>query len=505
MTAPVAWTVPPAWRPLFGGRERLAVSPLALSAIELLPVVAVSLLLAPFIIEGGTLRPWNPNLCDLQVYRVAVADWWRGLSIYDTVSPTYSLRFIYPPFAAVIMAPFRFGTEMAWELIWTVAGAWALVVVLRRCRVPRGWPLATVAVGATVCYEPIRTTLGYGQVNTLLLALIMIDLLPGDRPRLLPRGSLIGLAAAIKLTPLLFAVFLLIVGAKKAAAWAGGVFAGLTLVGAVVMPVATLRFFNDFGHGRFNTGDPWIAGNQSWTGVVTRLTLTGGGWVLVGLVVGLAVAALATVLAAVLWRHGEKVVAVGLVGLATCLASPLSWTHHWVWGLVCLLGVVLPTSLARWARFGLIAWACWLALCPPLTFLPLFGESKYSPVQWLMANAGPAGGTLLIMALAVEAWNDGLLRRSVRQWLTPEPGDEETGLDAAATTRGVSPATAGTAGDGASDDGLAGDAPGLSATSCEATPAGAGATRVSSGAAPVGAGQTAQAPAATPRRRSRRL
>ena len=59
---------------------------------------------------------------------------------------------------------------------------WAQQSVLRRCGVPRGWKLGLVGVAVVLAVEPIRTTLGYGQVNTMLMALVVADLLP-DRAR----------------------------------------------------------------------------------------------------------------------------------------------------------------------------------------------------------------------------------------------------------------------------------------------------------------------------------
>jgi alpha-1,2-mannosyltransferase len=401
-------------------------------ALEVLPAVIVALVLAPFVIEGGTLRPWNPNFADLLVYRLAATDLANGLSVYDTVSPIYLLKFIYPPIAAILMVPLKFGSETAWELILVWFNAWALVAVLRRCRVARGLPVAVLACVATVAFEPIRTTLGYGQINTLLMALIVIDLLPAQGRRRLPRGSLIGLAAAVKLTPLLFAVFLLLIGRKRAAAWAAGVFATLTLLGAAILPADTNRFFADISHGRFNTGSPRMPNNQSWTGVVTRSFGEDPGDLLAGLLVGLAAAAVAVVVAAWLWRQGEPVVAVALAGLGTCLASPLSWTHHWVWGLVLLAGVATAATpeLSRRARLGLGAWGLWCGLGLPLVFLPTgvwFDES--GPLDYLMADLGPVGGTALVIALFVHVVKAGGLKRPLLDWLKPETGYDSVNFE----------------------------------------------------------------------------
>ena len=100
--------------------------------------------------------------------------------------------------------------------------------------------------------EPIRTTLGYGQVNTVLMALVVADLLP-DRPQdvvlgrpdglrgRLPQGTLIGLAAAIKLTPALFVVFAYLAGRKRVAWTAVISFLAFTAFGAIFQWSQTWR------------------------------------------------------------------------------------------------------------------------------------------------------------------------------------------------------------------------------------------------------------------------
>ena len=142
-----------------------------------------------------------------------------GGDIYASTTPFWRLYFIYPPIAAVLMIPLAVGPYVLWQVIWTAGLVWAQQSVLRRCGAPRGWKLALLGIAVVVALEPIRTTLGYGQVNTLLMALVVADLLPdapGERRRI-PRGTLIGLAAAIKLTPALFVVFLFLIGQRRAA------------------------------------------------------------------------------------------------------------------------------------------------------------------------------------------------------------------------------------------------------------------------------------------------
>jgi alpha-1,2-mannosyltransferase len=371
--------------------------------LELLPPFLVALALLPFVISFGKLRPWQPSTIDLQVYVYAVKDMLAGRDIFATTTPFWNLYFIYPPIAAVLMVPLAFGPYVMWQVIWTGALVLAQQSVLKRCGVPRGWKLGLVGVAVVLAVEPIRTTLGYGQVNTMLMALVVADLLP-DRPgerRRIPQGTLIGLAAAIKLTPLLFVVFAFLIGRRRAALTAVVSFAAFTALGAVLLFSETLAFFGGLSGGDTRTASPLYTGNQSLLGVFFRLGDTSRTTTLLGLAVAGIVALLGTLVAAHWWRAGEKVFAVALVGLCTCLASPLSWTHHYVWILPMAVAVV-TSGIPRWARVLGGFWVVWVCACLPLAVLPYGGgrERTFDLLQQTVANLGPVLGVALVVGLS---------------------------------------------------------------------------------------------------------
>ena len=372
------------------------------AAVELLPPFLVALLILPFVISGGNFWPWRPSTIDLEVYVHAVQDMLAGKDIFATTTPVWKLYFIYPPVAAIVMTPLAFGPYALWQVLWTALSVLAQQSVLKRCGVPRGWPLALVGIALVVAVEPIRTTLGYGQVNTMLMALVVADLLP-DAPeerRVIPRGTLIGLAAAIKLTPALFLVFAFLVGRRRLALSGAVSFLTFTAIGAVLLFEETLTFWGGLSGGDTRTASPLYVGNQSLLGVFYRL----GGSSLAVTLLGLGTAALAGLASAAVaahwWRAGEKVFAVALVGLGTCLASPLSWTHHYVW--IVLLGVaVLRRPLPRWVRVLCGCWVLWVCACLPLATLP-YGrgrERSYDLGQQVIANLGPLLGLALLVGL----------------------------------------------------------------------------------------------------------
>ena len=106
------------------------------------------MILLPWIIAHGKAWPWAPSTIDLQVYVYAVRDMLAGGDIYATTTPGWSLFFIYPPIAAVLMVPLVLGPYVFWQLVWTALLIWAQQSVLKRCGVPRGWKLGLI--GAAV-------------------------------------------------------------------------------------------------------------------------------------------------------------------------------------------------------------------------------------------------------------------------------------------------------------------------------------------------------------------
>ena len=372
-------------------------------AVEFLPPFAVALLILPFIIQYGKLIPWQPSTIDLQVYVYAVKDMLAGKDIFATTTPFWNLYFIYPPIAAILMTPLAFGPYLFWQMVWTGGLVWAQQSVLKRCGAPRGWKLGLIGIAVVLAVEPIRTTLGYGQVNTILMALVIADLLPdapGERRRI-PQGTLIGLAAAVKLTPALFVIFAFLIGKTRVAITAMISFAVFTGIGAILLFRETLVFFGGLSGGDTRTASPLYTGNQSLLGVFFRLVDSSRIITALGLAVAAILAVLGCLVAAHWWRQDEKVFAVALVGLTTCLASPLSWTHHYVWILPMAMAVLSP-GVPRWARYVGGFWVIWVCVCLPLAVLPYGGgrERQFDFLQQVVANLGPIVGLILMIGLA---------------------------------------------------------------------------------------------------------
>jgi len=289
---------------------------------------------------------------DAMVYRFAAERLLAGLDLYSTgfTGKPNELLFIYPPFAAICAVPLalldRSSVQVLWLLGLVVALTYAVVKMLRATGLPAGrglFSLAALLVGVIAWLEPMRLTADLGQINVLLLVLVVADLLKQSRWS----GVGIGLAAGIKLTPALFIIYLLVTRRIRAALVAMGTFAATVGLGFAVAPGDSVTFWL---RGRFDdvnriSHDPLA--NTSVRGLFLRLHWSPT----LATITAIAVAAVAVAIAAIAYRRGQAVLAVGIVGMASAAASPFSWSHHWVWfaPLVVHLGYRAYVLGSRWA------------------------------------------------------------------------------------------------------------------------------------------------------------
>ncbi len=343
---------------------------------------------------------------DLHVYRYGghgLLDQWQ---VYDSDDPVTGYPFTYPPFAAVVMAPLTLLPGWLAAALWTAVSAACLaatVVVVRRAlgRSTPAWVVVLVGVGS-LALEPVWQNFAFGQINLVLMLAVLVDLV---RPERRWSGVLVGLAAGVKLTPLVFVVLLVLIGQRRAAARASLVFAGTVAVGLVAVPGAA-TYWTDGLLEADRVGPPALAHNQSVFGALTRmLDESPPTWLWLAVAGPLAVAVLLA--AASWWRRGERVLGTCLAALAMLIASPVSWSHHWVWA--------VPVGLVLWERSHLAA-AAWTAVfvARPIIWPP-WGAGRELDWRWFDHLAGNA---YLFAALAVGIWAGIALNRTGRPFVS---------------------------------------------------------------------------------------
>jgi len=376
-------------------------------AICLLPVL-MALWVGATSFPGGTALPWRPVMVDLDVYRLAGRVLLDGGNFYQLPGP---LPFLYPPFAALLAVPLAVLPAALVQICWTIAGALMIVALLHRWG-QTGWRLSLWSTAVVFAVVPVSQTLAFGQLGIVLVALVALDLAPGPRVlrrrRLLPEGVLTGVAAVLKLTPMIFVLYLLAVRRWRAALTATITAGVLTMLAAIVLPRESLDFWTRLAHGDTGLGHSLIYyTNQSvYADFVRVFTLAPAG-IALGLLASAAVVALGVWAAAVWHRAGEVRFAVVLCGVASLLASPVSWLHHFVWVVPLAFSLVelvarRPPVIPTWLivlGWGFVGWV----IVSPFRRLPNGGdlELTWTAGQHLLASITAILGVALLLAAAL--------------------------------------------------------------------------------------------------------
>ncbi len=293
------------------------------------------------------------DLVDLEVYRSGASAFLHGRDVYLSHPRIIPLPFTYPPFAAIFFVPLAVLPDTLARVAMSLLSGAALVfsgLALLRLAAPT-WSrrahgaVALAIAAATPLIEPIRDTFRLGQVNLLLMALVLADLVAilsagRIRSHRLPRGVLIGVATAVKLTPGIFIVYLLVIRRPREAVTAMVAAAGATVVAGLVLPSESAHYWRHLVLDDRRIGSPGTVWNQSLRGAVARLSGSPTGAHLVWLALALAALVAGMALAARLHRGGEPLLGLGVAALTGLLVSPISWNHHWVWALPLAVGLV---------------------------------------------------------------------------------------------------------------------------------------------------------------------
>jgi alpha-1,2-mannosyltransferase len=348
-----------------------------------------------------------------------------------------NLPFTYPPLAAIVFCPFSWlhmpAAGVAITLLTLVLLIVSTAIVLTGLDVwnasavlpgpawlRRLWLAVIIAAAATTWLEPIASNFAFGQINVVLMTLVIADCVPRRTPW--PRGLLLGLGIALKLTPAVFLLYFLLRRDNRAALTAMASFAAMTLLGFALAWSDSWEYWTRTVHHTDRIGEAALNTDQNIAGALARLGLDEHErfplWV----------AACLLVLAATIWamrrvlRAGEPILAVVCVALFGLVVSPVSWSHHWVW----VLPAVLVTGTLAWRRRNVVlavlsAIGVALMRWTPIDLLPKHHETTAnwwrqlagaSYVWWALAVIVAAGLTVTARATS---------RDSAARPLTPVP------------------------------------------------------------------------------------
>ena len=312
---------------------------------------------------------------DLRIYRDSVISTLRDHQpLYGTTHEQELLPFTYPPFALLWLSPLALMPVAIDAVIVMIAGFAVCALVYET--VCGRLPLTTrmrivigVVIVAAMFTDPFRLTFGFGQVNFALFLLVFADLfwLPARW-----RGIGVGMAAAIKLTPLVFLLYFLWRRQWRALVLSIATAALCTAAAELVIRGSFMGYVTWMLEHSGDIGSPAYVSNQSLSGVVMRLWPGSApqSWMWLAAcaaVLGLCVSILRKL------HDGEvidQLMAFTTVALTGLLISPISWSHHWV--VIVVVGVLAVLWPDRWARGVAVAlWVCdlfgfmWFAEAPP--------------------------------------------------------------------------------------------------------------------------------------------
>lgn len=360
------------------------------------------------------------NALDFRIYM------WGGHAMLGDgqlyLTQAYGHWFTYSPFAALVYVPAAAlplaVARVGWDLLSVAALAWSCVEVLRLA----GYrPTRTMVAGlaaAAIILEPVWQTLFLGQINLILLALILTDMRRLAQGRVADSNTVgigIGIAAAIKLTPAIFIVFLLLARRTRAALVAAAAFVACGLTGCFVAPDASRLYWRHLFFDTHRIGAPYIS-NQSPYATAIRIASgqghIGGWWTAVPIALG----AVGLGTAAVLARRHDWLAATAVTGTTGLLVSPISWAHHWVW-VIPVLVLLFRSGHRVAAAAGYLLFAA-----APFWFTPHAGGPREYGFHWLVtlaANCFLVAGLAFLAFMAWQAW------KTTRCRPEPRPLDRE--------------------------------------------------------------------------------
>ncbi len=352
--------------------------------------------------------------------------------VNELYAPRDGLPFTYPPFAALLFAALASLGQSAASLVFITTALLGAVIVsawlarhyfrLGRWRdAAADWRFRSVALAGTAAIlllGPWRDTFDFGQINIILMGLILADFAlhgkVGAGQIRWPAGLLIGIAAGIKLTPLAFGLYFLVRRDFKALGWMAAGFFGSIALAWALLPTASVTFWTRILPDTGRIGGPAYMDNLSVKGLLLHLGLPDSGPTSVlWLLISLALAAVAALVIKWAVDADENFVAVSATALLMLLISPVSWSHHWVWMAVALpcMGFAIHRVPSRDGKMRLAGWIIVAATATAFYLTPKYlsvmagahewGKDPQTQWQLIVASLGVVCGMAMLVYWAL--------------------------------------------------------------------------------------------------------
>jgi alpha-1,2-mannosyltransferase len=300
---------------------------------------------------------WNQTFfqrLDFHIYVQAVASWTRSSSIYGFAEPNTHLGFTYPPFAGVVLWPFaQLSTNVA-EHLWTTASLVAslafLVIAGRALPDPPKWPaFVPLFVAFGLLTTPVVLTTRLGQINAFLALLVLVDCLSARRDNPFT-GIGVGLAAAIKLTPMIAVLYFGVARRSRAIVVAIATFVVASLVAWALYPSDSVSYWTDILFDTSRVGGLDSGYSNSLRRVLTWLPVGNGIQSILWVALCVALIAVGVWRARIAHDRGNDLGAITVIMCVGLLCAPITWSHH-LYFLIPAVPLVIGNgrSALRWA------------------------------------------------------------------------------------------------------------------------------------------------------------
>ncbi|MEU5012409.1 glycosyltransferase 87 family protein [Streptomyces sp. NPDC021749] len=389
-------------------------------------------------------------MSDIEVYRAEGEAAASGGDLYGFTVTKWDLPATYPPFAALLFIPTTWVSLGTLKVLCVLVNAGLLALLIHlSCqaagpaevegaspvagaaegdgpgpaaaprRAAHTVPAVMVATALGLWLEPVFQTFVFGQVNLALACLVLWDLARPDGAR--GKGFATGIAAGIKLTPAIFAVYLLITGRVKAACTALTGFLVSVLLGWLVLPDASVEFWTRRMFETDRVGKVWIIDNQSLQGLISRVLHNPAPGLLWAVPALLTAAAGLYAARRVYLRRGLDTWGVLCTAVTALLVSPISWSHHWVWCVPLLIGLAARVRRRPWRR-ALLAAVVLTFTARTMWIVPHRGDLDLHFSWWQQPLAAPYPLLGLALLAALIWWTRRTVSAPGRPGESGEPG-----------------------------------------------------------------------------------
>lgn len=288
----------------------------------------------------------SPGFADIEWYRRALDEVAAGRPMYSQLT--------YPPITLVLLSPLRGLPDLAGEQLWTglsLAAALLLSWITARFSLPDAQPSQLlrrpdflIRFGMTALLlllsYPLIFNLTVGQLGIFVITLALVDASGFIARR--HQGGLVGVSAALKLTPLLFFPYYLATKQWRQFILATVTFVAIGAIGFGLFPQDSAYFWTHAdSSGQLATNSyinvtllasflRWL-GDSMWTRVV---------WGILAVAIG----GVSLLRARQHFQRGEQFQAALVVGIASTLIGPIAWAHYQVWQVVAAIWMILSGS-----------------------------------------------------------------------------------------------------------------------------------------------------------------